>query len=213
MKLTTNFIKQFWLIGTFLVAVFGISSCAGPMYTKIKPSFQAIPIYNLQQIGAATPYKRKNWKHWIDADKDCQDTRQETLIRDGKEIAYKSSRRCKVQSGVWHDPYSGKQFHKPRALDIDHMVPLKEAWRSGGHRWDKNRKKDYANDLQHPEHLLAVHAKYNRQKGARAPDMWMPPNAAYHCKYLYDWVQIKARWHLAMRQDEKIFIQKKLYRC
>ena len=78
-------------------------------------------------------YQRKQWKHWSGADGDCQDARQEVLI-DESEIAFTftNSDECRVASGRWTDPYSGKTITGPGDLDVDHMVPLRNAQRSGG---------------------------------------------------------------------------------
>ncbi|MGI0119860.1 HNH endonuclease [Zooshikella sp. RANM57] len=120
-------------------------------------------------------YDRKNWKHWTDEDHDCQDTREEVLIRDAEQIGL-SPRGCKVTYGVWQCPYTGLVFSNPSDLDIDHIVPLKEAFRSGASLWNAARKREFANDL---ENLLAVSNSTNRQKGDKDPTHWMPENWYY----------------------------------
>ena len=119
-------------------------------------------------------YLRKQWRHWTDADGDCQDTRQEVLIEESEiSVAFKSTEECKVASGRWTDPYSGEVFIDPTKLDVDHMVPLRNAQRSGGWEWTKQRRREYANDLDNPEHLIAVKPSLNRSKsdrGARQMD-------------------------------------------
>ena len=105
-------------------------------------------------------------------------------------------------SGRWDDPYSGEVFTDPTRLDVDHMVPLRNAQRSGGWEWTKQRRQKYANDLGNPEHLIAVKASENRSKSDRGPDKWAPPNASYHCQYARDWEDIKERWGLEMSTAE-----------
>ncbi len=157
-------------------------------------------------------YNRKIWRHWIDADKDCQNTRQEVLIRDSlKPVRFKTVKSCKVLSGLWKCPYTGEKFTHPRQLDVDHVVPLKEAYLSGGKRWSQERKIIYANDLSHPHHLLAVKASANRSKGASDPVKWMPKQQP--CKYVQMWNHIKKSYKLAMDPKEQAKIQEILNGC
>ena len=108
-------------------------------------------------------YDRKAWKHWIDEDRDCQNARHEVLIAESiSTVAFKTEKGCRVVSGSWDDPYSGRTITDASKIDIDHMVPLKEAHESGGHAWDVYRKRDYANDLSDPNTLIAVDRSLNR---------------------------------------------------
>src|SRR5690606_28748554 len=105
--------------------------------------------------GAA--YDRDEWlPSWADADNDCQNTRHEVLIAEADGPLTYSSGGCTVTSGAWHDPYTGLTFTNPSDIDIDHMVPLADAHRSGGWKWTTATKRQYANDLTHPETLIAV---------------------------------------------------------
>ena len=148
-------------------------------------------------------YSRKEWKHWIDEDRDCQDTRQEVLIAESVVVVtFADARNCTVLSGEWHDPYTGEVFTDPKKLDVDHMVPLAEAWRSGGWKWDAEKKKQFANDLSNPQHLIAVKAGANRQKGDKDPSAWLPPLETYRCKYISDWIRIKQNYSLTADIEE-----------
>ena len=122
------------------------------------------------QISACPKYNRKDYRHWIDSDRDCQDTRNEVLIQESLEpVSYKSSKGCKVSSGRWYGSFTVRTFTNPRKLDIDHLVPLKEAHDSGAYAWSKSKKRDYANDMRHPGHLIAVASGANRSKDAKDP--------------------------------------------
>ena len=148
-------------------------------------------------------YMRKHWRHWIDEDRDCQDARQEALIVESKvPVTFKTDDDCKVKEGLWSDPFTGLDFTNPGDLDVDHMVPLQNAHRSGGWNWSYDKRKDYANDLAHPEHLIAVSASANRSKGAKGPDKWLPPNEGHLCQYVHDWEAIKIRWELEISDSE-----------
>ena len=77
-------------------------------------------------------YDRHDWKHWTDADGDCQDARQEVLVAESRSApGFRSDRKCRVKSGEWLSPYSNTVVTDPGKLDIDHMVPLGNAHASG----------------------------------------------------------------------------------
>ena len=136
---------------------------------KLFLSFSLLLLFSTSAI-ACDAYDRKAWKHWVDTDKDCQNTRHEVLLEESlAPVTFKTSKNCRVVSGSWLGAYSGKTFTDASQLDIDHLVPLKEAHISGGHAWDVYRKRDYANDLSSPLSLIAVAKGLNRQKGAFRP--------------------------------------------
>lgn len=145
-------------------------------------------------------YNRKEYRHWIDADRDCEKTRVEVLKEESKTDAQMNG--CKVISGLWEDPYTGNSYTDPSVLDIDHLVPLKEAHESGAYQWDKEMKKQYANDLEYEHSLLAVYRSVNRSKGAKDPAEWLPPNQNFHQEYAKRWINIKLRWNLSIDQKE-----------
>ena len=159
-------------------------------------------------------YDRADWSHWRDADRDCQDARQEALIAESlSAVVYESAEECRVESGDWLGAYTGERFSDPSDLDIDHMVPLANAHRSGGWAWSKERKRKYANDLSHANHLIAVQASANRQKGSKGPDEWKPPRREYWCQYAVDWTTIKAQWELTATRSEAEALREMLATC
>ena len=162
-------------------------------------------------------YDRSDWKHWIDADGDCQNTRNEVLVRDSTvPVTFKAradGKQCSVESGRWVDPYSSEVFTEPKKLDIDHFVPLQNAHLSGGWSWDNQKRQDYANNLDDPEHLLAVKASLNRQKGAKGPENWKPPNQQFWCEYGEEWEHIKLTWQLTMTTAEAAAVQELKQHC
>ena len=102
-------------------------------------------------------YDRAEWRHWIDEDSDCQDTRQEVLIEESRiEITFTSDGICRVSQGQWFGAYTGTTVTEPGELDIDHFVPMANAHRSGGWAWTSEQKKAFANSLDDPDHLIAV---------------------------------------------------------
>lgn len=159
-------------------------------------------------------YDRSDWRHWIDADRDCQDARQEALIAESRApVRYARPDRCRVASGDWFGQYTGERFTDPSDLDIDHMVPLANAHRSGGWQWSKERKRDYANDLSYPNHLIAVQSSANRRKGSKGPEDWKPPRREYWCQYATDWAAVKQAWGLTATPREAAALQEMLAAC
>ena len=159
-------------------------------------------------------YNRKDWRHWSDADGDCQNTRHEVLIHESKSpVTYKSDRQCQVVEGKWLDPYTGEEVRLASRLDVDHMIPLKNAHLSGAWSWDQKKRKAFANNMNDPAHLIAVTASANRQKGARGPEQWKPSNKGYWCKYARDWTRIKVDWGLTVTSNEWRAIETMLGTC
>ncbi|MCL7377449.1 HNH endonuclease family protein [Streptomyces sp. 35G-GA-8] len=147
-------------------------------------------------------YKRTLFKHWVDADRDGCNTRMEVLIEESRTKPTIEAG-CKVTAGTWYSYYDGLTFNDPSKLDIDHMVPLAEAWDSGAFMWKPERREAYANDLNSPRSLLAVSAKTNRSKADQDPTTWLPPLADARCTYIADWVSTKLRWQLSVDQAEQ----------
>lgn len=163
---------------------------------------------------ASEAYDRAGWPHWVDADGDCQDTRQEVLVAESETpVRFRDARRCAVASGRWRCPYTGRVITDPRELDVDHLVPLHEAHRAGGHAWDRDQRQRFANALDDPMHLVAVDARANRAKSDKAPHAWMPPNPSHRCAYLRAWVDVKERWGLAQGPEERAYVEAGLADC
>ena len=152
-------------------------------------------------------YRRSHWKHWTDEDGDCQDARQEALVSESLvEVTFESERKCRVATGRWYGAFTGIYVEAPGDLEIDHLVPLKNAHDSGGWAWSSDRKQEYANYLGDPDHLIAVTKGANRSKGAKGPEEWRPPDEGYWCRYATDWTEVKMEWGLTMtlRETEAI---------
>ena len=182
------------------------------------PEIPAVTSDQLLRIDEVSPdlpsYDRDDWRHWVDEDKDCQNTRHEALIEESlAKVAFKTDRKCQVATGEWLDPYTGETVTDATRLDIDHMIPLKNAHNSGGWAWDKSRKAAFANEMSYADHLIAVTASANRKKGARGPEEWKPTNRGYWCDYAIDWVQIKTDWDFSATKAEWGALQEMLETC
>ena len=182
-----------------------------PKATVLTLALTAVLVASADAQRTPPRYVRAQWVHWIDADRDCQTTRNEVLIRDADGRLRFGGRGCWVAVGRWVDPYTGRVFTDPRQLDVDHVVPLGEAHRTGGWRWSRAEKRAYANALDDPEHLLAVSARANRQKGDKSPADWLP--ARGRCEYVRAWLRIKAVWGLASTPRERRAIERVLASC
>ncbi len=128
-------------------------------------------------------------------------------------VTYKTDRQCRVATGEWFGAFTGTTVEEPGTLDIDHLVPLANAHKSGAWAWSKEGKHAYYNSLDDADHLIAVTASANRSKGARGPDEWRPTNEAYWCEYARDWVRIKGAWGLTVTSAEAQALEEMLSRC
>lgn len=161
-------------------------------------------------VETTTPaYDRAKFKHWIDADGNGCDTRREVLISESLTPVGVTGN-CELSGGKWFSQYDGVTTTNPSDFDIDHMVPLSEAWRSGASEWTDEQRRDFANDLDVDFSLIAVSASSNRSKGDRDPANWLPPNTNYTCEYITDWALTKYRWSLSIDQAEHQVVQQVL---
>jgi len=148
-------------------------------------------------------YARSNFKHWSDLDKNGCNTRNDVILQEALEKP-KVDAGCKIvkDTGKWYSAYEGATITNFSALDVDHFVPLAEAWDSGANKWDAAKREVYANDMGDPISLIAVSAATNRSKSDQDPGEWLPVLANYHCAYVKQWVQVKIRWSLTVDEKE-----------
>ena len=147
-----------------------------------------------------TGYDRDLFKLWTDADGDGCSTRNEVLIAEAEEAPSVGSG-CSLSGGRWYSYYDGVSQYAPADLDIDHMVPLAEAWDSGARSWSSAKRDSYANDLGDYRTLVAVTDSVNQTKSDQDPAEWLP--AQQQCRYLREWVAVKHRWALSVDSAEK----------
>lgn len=147
-------------------------------------------------------YISSSFKVWTDDDRDGCDTRKEVLIAESK-VRITLKAKCTVTVGKWTSWYDGKTWTKPSDVDIDHVVPLKEAWDSGAKFWSTATRTKYANDLDFGWSLDAITDHVNSSKGDKDPAQWLPPLASARCAYAIHWVAIKYRWKLTIDTAEQ----------
>lgn len=173
----------------------------------------------------APTFARSNWPHWTSVD--CQNVRTQVVIRDARKVLLDEAGCRPVLTIDLADPYSGERITDPRLIDADHIVPLKEAWRSGGVAWKRERKRAFANALFDPDHIVPTHRRWNRQKADRDPAHWVPPlcgvmlagelqsvvEPAACCWYASAYTRVKLTWQLGVDPLEARALAKLLAFC
>ena len=174
----------------------------------------------VRPAGSMAGYSREEFPHWSDAqefgwklpgrtpDPESCDARDAALIRDGREERVDAY--CDVASGSWFDPYGGQTYTDPEDIDIDHIVPLANAWRSGASSWNTAKRESFANVSRD---LLSVDDALNQSKGDKGPEAWKPPRKAYWCIYAKRWIGIKHYWDLSVTGVERSALKQMLDRC
>ncbi|USR78819.1 HNH endonuclease family protein [Arcanobacterium pinnipediorum] len=166
-----------------------------------------IPEYNRTEFGPA----------WSDVDHNGCDTRNDVLARDLDDVEFKpGTHNCIVMRGDFIEPYTGlhtsfqRGQHTSTLIQIDHVVALADAWRSGAWSWPAHKREQFAND---PLNLLAVDCDQNQDKGSANAAQWLPENRSFHCSYVTQQLRVKAKWGLSMTQRERLTIERILSRC
>jgi hypothetical protein len=153
---------------------------------------------------------------WADVDRSGCDQRNQVLARDMTAVQLRRGSRCVVASGRLLDPYTGKQINFVRgqgtseAVQIDHVVALADAWRTGAQQLDQRTRAQLAGDL---VELLAVDGPANEAKRDRDAAAWLPANKAYRCHYVARQVAVKTRYRLWVIPAERDAIDRVLAGC
>lgn len=169
---------------------------------NVENKFEALLSSLKIQAEYQSGYNRDFFRHWIDSDGDGCNTRREVLIQESRvDVAITGN--CQV-AGQWVSFFDGVVTTDASSFDVDHMVPLKEAWDSGAYAWDSSTRTAFANDLDYAHSLIAVSASSNRSKSDRDPAQWMPPSREFHCEYAFRWMAVKHRWSLSIDSAEAI---------
>lgn len=158
--------------------------------------------------GSMDGYDRDLFPHWLSQGDGC-DTREVVLARDGKNV--EQDDQCRAVGGSWYSEYDDVTINNSSDIDIDHIVPLAEAWRSGATNWSEAKRKSFANNLSAAQ-LIAVSASSNRSKGDKDPAQWMP-RAGYQCVYARSWVWIKNNYAMNVDSAEKAALTSALNGC
>ncbi|MFC5288703.1 HNH endonuclease family protein [Actinokineospora guangxiensis] len=173
---------------------------------EVADAVAALRVIPVRAEDTGNPYRRADWPHWTSDGTGC-DTRERALRDQGRDVATGAG--CRPTGGAWTSPYDGVEITDPSEADLDHVVPLAEANRSGARSWTREQRTAFAND---PDQLLVVSASSNRSKGDQDPSRWMP-DARYSCAYAVRWVTTKHRYELSVDTAEKQVLTGVLARC
>ncbi len=183
-----------------LVAGLAVPAEAATVYkASLRSAARALPV----AVERNTGYDRDRYfGSWKDTNRDCQNTRAEVLIQESKvRTKYTTSKGCTVRTGKWVTSWDNRTHYSASAVQIDHLVPVHEAWGSGARTWSQTRRVAFYNDLGDGRALSAQTSALNSAKQAKGPEAWMPPKN--RCKYVADWVAVKIRWGLKVDSTEK----------
>jgi len=184
------------------------------------PTAQAVTTYSAPlrtairdlptRVEVRTGYSRDRFKHWVDADGDGCNTRKEVLIAE-VDAPLTVSSTCRLTGGRWFSYYDSRSWTDQGRIDIDHMVPLAEAWDSGARNWSAANRERYANDLGDYRSLVGVTDTLNQAKSDQDPGTWLPPH--FKCRYLKEFVAVKIRWRLSVDAAERVAMNELAMDC
>jgi Protein of unknown function (DUF1524) len=197
--------------------VANVPVAAGPPPITTKAAVRELSSLRMRLAQSMAGYSRDRFgPSWPDTDRNGCDTRDDILRRDLTRVRYRSGSRCVVGRGLLRDPYTGRRIvfvrgiRTSRAVQIDHVVALGDAWRTGAAAWPAARRLRYAND---PLVLLAVDGPENQAKGDDDASEWLPPNRAYDCRYVKQQIQIKTKYRLSVTPAERSALRDTLNTC
>ncbi|MFI6102716.1 HNH endonuclease family protein [Streptomyces sp. NPDC051310] len=197
------------LTATGVLATAPAAQAAPPTPVSAATARSYLSQLTVKAEGSSSGYSRDLFPHWSTQSGTCN-TREVVLKRDGVDVVQDSG--CAAVSGTWYSEYDGATWRAASDLDIDHVVALAEAWRSGASSWTTSQRQAFANDLSRPQ-LIAVTDDVNQAKSDLDPAEWLPPRTAYRCTYARMWVHVKYHWKLSVDSAEKSALQSVLNGC
>ncbi|WDF32749.1 HNH endonuclease [Arthrobacter agilis] len=198
------------LLAGLLVTTIAAPVEAGATYTtNLRAAVRALPVATQNNAG----YDRDRYfGDWIDQDKDCQATRAEVLITESRVTpTFTTAKRCTVATGRWVTSWDNRVHTSAKTVQIDHTVPVVEAWGSGARSWTQARRVAFYNDRGYSGTLNAQTTLLNQQKQAKGPEAWVPP--ANVCLYVAQWTTVKARWGMSVDTKEKAALIRYADKC
>jgi Protein of unknown function (DUF1524) len=153
---------------------------------------------------------------WLDVDRNGCDTRNDILRRDLADVEFTAASRCRVAAGRFEEPYTGhlisfrRGSDSSKAVQIDHVVALGDAWQKGAQQLTAQQRQHLAND---PLNLIAVDGPANQDKSASDAATWLPPNKNFRCHYVARQISIKAAYRLWVTPAEREAMKRVLGSC
>ena len=192
-----------------LLGTAGQAAAYPPDPPSVSQSYNQLAALRVAAPLSMDGYSRDRFPHWLDQGNNCN-TREVVLKRDGVDVTVGND--CYPQTGRWYSVYDSKWLYSPSDVDIDHMVPLANAWRSGAKLWTDSQRAAFANDLSRGQ-LIAVSASSNRAKGDQDPSQWRPSNVGWWCYYARHWIDVKYDYGLTVTSSEKSALYDMLSYC
>ena len=175
--------------------------CHGSACSKIVVNTEEAPL-------ETSRYNRKDWRHWIDEDGDCQNTRAEILISQSDvRVEFATSRKCRVVQGYWIGGLTGIVLSDASDVEIDHVIPLSYAHRHGGFSWTPLKKERFAND---PINLIPTYDLENRKKSDKGPSEYLPSDKTLACSYLEQWQTIATKYGVKIAEKDMAVMRRAL---
>ncbi len=197
------------VVAGLVVGFSAVASAEPPGIPSASTARSELASLRVAADGSMSGYSRDLFPHWHTVSGACN-TRETVLKRDGTNVVTNSS--CAAVSGSWFSPYDGASWSAASDVDIDHIVPLAAAWRTGASSWTTAKREQFANDITGPQ-LIAVTDNVNQAKGDQTPATWKPPRTTYWCTYAKMWTHSKFRWALTINSAEKSALTDMLNRC
>jgi hypothetical protein len=208
-KLLRPAVAVFVLVAAATLTLTGPATATPPGIPSESTARTWLSTIRVAPLGTSDGYSRDLFPHWWTVTGTCN-TREMVLQRDGTNVVVDWS--CAAISGSWYSPYDGATWRAASDVDIDHVVPLSNAWRTGARSWTTAKREAFANDRYHPQ-LIAVTDNVNQAKGDLSPDQWKPPLTSYWCTYAKMWVASKYEWGLWVTSTERSALYGMLDRC
>lgn len=196
------------LSGTLTLGLSTAAHAVPPNIPDLETAKQQLGELTIQPDGSQDGYDRDKFPHWNDVNGECN-VREEILKRDGENVQVGSD--CRPTSGTWNSVFDGVQESDPEKVNVDHMIPLAEAWRAGAREWTQEQRGAFANDQEAPQ-LIAVTSASNSEKSDKGPEEWKPVEG-YWCDYAKSWITVKHKYKLTIEDAEKAALEEMLGRC
>lgn len=200
------FTRALTSVATTVALTASLLVVAQPAAAATVSASQLPQLLRVQSETTSPAYSRAAFEHWIDDDRDGCNTRYEVLIEEST-TAVSVTGGCALSGGTWVSPYDGVVAYSPAEVEIDHVVALAEAWRSGAWAWTAEQREDFANDIGVPYALTAASTASNQSKADKDPARWLPTNGSYVCEYVTSWALTKYRWSLTVDAAEQTALQ------
>lgn len=195
-----------------------VSPTSSPLAAPTLPASDAEILGLLANIPTSAPEPTNKFdaakfgSEGADIDHNGCDTRNDVLRRDLTKVTVEpGTNDCVVVFGELKDPYTGRsiQFHKgDPGIQVDHVVSLSEAWRSGADKFTDTQRLEFAND---PLNLLTVDSRKARERQDSGNSGWLPPDTEFHRTFLIRQIQVRAKYGLAMSPDTQTTVRSSLH--